>query len=243
MLSVEAFEIQRSTHRETKKKDNKALFLIHECVDDVHFEKIQNATTSKEACDILIRSHAGGEKIKKVKLQTLRRQYEMLKMEESDRIGDYFTKILTITNHMKGYGESIIDFMIIEKIMRSLPHKLDYIVVAIEESKDVNAMRIEELQSSLEAHELRLLDRNPIKNSMQALKANHFKEDDRRKDKRWKCKVGANRRWNQGANRKKSDQEGCKDPIFITRKFSFKILIRESEVITFERHYSNSLET
>ncbi|KAF1872084.1 hypothetical protein Lal_00012305 [Lupinus albus] len=42
---------------------------------------------------------------------------------------------------------------------------------------------------------------------------------------------------------KANDDVSCKDPIFITRKFSFKILIRESEVITFERHYSNSLET
>ncbi|KAF1878568.1 hypothetical protein Lal_00047237 [Lupinus albus] len=198
---------QRSTHIEAKKKDNKTLFLIHQFVDDVHVEKIQNATTSKEACNILIRSHAGGEKIKNVKLQTLRRQYVMLKMEESDRIGDYFTKILTITNQMKGYGESITDLMIIEKIMRSLPQKFDYIVVSIEESKDVNAMRIEELQSSLEAHELRMLDRNPIKNTMQALKANHFKDDDRMKDKKWKGKASTNKRWNQGFDRKKSDQE------------------------------------
>jgi len=61
-----------------RKRDNKALFIIHQCVDDVHFEKIQNAVTAKEAWDILVRSHAGGEKIKKVKLQTLRKQYELL---------------------------------------------------------------------------------------------------------------------------------------------------------------------
>jgi len=35
-------------------KDSKALFLIHQCIDDSHFEKIQNASTAKEAWDILI---------------------------------------------------------------------------------------------------------------------------------------------------------------------------------------------
>ncbi|XP_019416453.1 PREDICTED: uncharacterized protein LOC109327756 [Lupinus angustifolius] len=180
----EATKIQRTMFKEAKKKDTKALFLLHQCVDDTHFEKIQNAITAKDAWDILTRSHSGGDKIKKVKLQTLRRQYELLQMEESDKVGDYFTKVITITNQMKGCGETVTDLMIIEKIMRSLPQKFDYIVVAIEESKDVSMMRIEELQSSLEAHEMRLMDRNPIKNSEQALKAIHYKE----KNKKWKGK-------------------------------------------------------
>lgn len=53
---------------EIRRKDDKALFIIHQCVDDVHFEKIQNASTAKEAWNILVRCHAGGEKVKKVKL-------------------------------------------------------------------------------------------------------------------------------------------------------------------------------
>ncbi|XP_019435907.1 PREDICTED: uncharacterized protein LOC109342365 [Lupinus angustifolius] len=193
-LNPDATETQRAIHKEAKKRDNKALFLIHRCVNDVHFEKIQNAITSKEVWDILIRSHTGGDKIKKVKLQSLRRQYELLHMEESDRIGEYFTKILTITNQMKGYGESISDLMIIEKIMRSLPQRIDFIVVAIEEAKDIATMKIEELQSSLEAHELRLLDRNPAKKSEQALKTSHFREEDRRKDKSWRRKQSYHKR-------------------------------------------------
>ncbi|XP_019450575.1 PREDICTED: uncharacterized protein LOC109352850 [Lupinus angustifolius] len=176
---------------ETQKKDNKALFLIHQCVDDVHFKKIQNAMTAKKAWDILVTSHAGGDKIKKVKLQSLRKQYELLHMEESDKVGEYFAKILTITNQMKGYGEAITDTMVIEKIMRSLLPRFDFIVVAIEESKDVTLMKIEELQSSLEAHELKLIERNPMKKAEQALKAIH-KDDDRRKDKKWKGKQSLN---------------------------------------------------
>lgn len=48
----------------------------------------------------------------------------------------------------------------------------DYIVVTIEESKDIEKMLVEKLQSSLEMHELKLLSRNAKKVSEeQALKA------------------------------------------------------------------------
>jgi len=81
---------------------------------------------------------------------------------------------------MKSCGETITELMIVEKIMHSLPRKFDYIAVAIEESHDLAAMKVEELQSSLEAHEMRLVNRSPIKNSEQALKAHHLKYDEER---------------------------------------------------------------
>ncbi|XP_019464289.1 PREDICTED: uncharacterized protein LOC109362714 [Lupinus angustifolius] len=174
--------------------------------------------TAKEAWDILVTSHAGGDKIKKVKLQSLRKQYELLHMEEGDKVGEYFTKILTITNQMKGYGEAITDTMVIRKIMRSLLPRFDFIVVAIEESKDVTLMKIEEKQSSLEAHELRLIERNPMKKVEQALKAIH-KDGDRRKDKKWKGKQSLNRRKTSQEWSESSDKRGRSKLNYNQKKF------------------------
>lgn len=146
-LTQDMTEEQKTLHNDMKKKDCKAMFLIHQCVDDTHFEKIANASSAKEMWDILQKVHSGSDKVKKVKLQTLRRQYEGLQMEENEKVGEYFTKILTTVNLMKGCGEKITDVMVIEKIMRSLAPKFDYIVVAIEESKDVDSMKIRRMQT------------------------------------------------------------------------------------------------
>ncbi|XP_057426461.1 uncharacterized protein LOC130719879 [Lotus japonicus] len=197
-LTQDMIEEQKTLHNEMKKKDCKAMFLIHQCVDDTHFEKIANASSAKEMWDIIQKVHSGSDKVKKVKLQTLRRQYEGLQMEENEKVGEYFTKILTTVNLMKGCGEKITDVMVIEKIMRSLAPKFDYIVVAIEESKDVDNMKIEELQSSLEAHEMRLADRNSVKVAEQALKVGLDNHDGKKKKWTGKGKSDNKSKWSQG---------------------------------------------
>jgi hypothetical protein len=72
-LPANVTEEQRSTHRAMKKKDFKAMFFIHQCVDLINFQKIENATTNKECWKILEKGHAGNEKLKQVRLQTLKR--------------------------------------------------------------------------------------------------------------------------------------------------------------------------
>lgn len=177
-------DAQQATYKDSKKKDCKALFLIHQSVDPGHFEKIASAKTLKEAWDILVKCHEGGEKLKKVKLQTLKRQFELMQMEKSEKISDYFTRVLTLTNQMKSCGEKIT----VEKIMRTLTYRFDYIVVAIEESKDLETMKIEELQGSLETHEQRLVERNAEKEVTQALQSQILKNKGGDKAKGWKGK-------------------------------------------------------
>jgi hypothetical protein len=57
---------------------------------------------------------------------------------------------------MTAQGERMEQVMVVEKILRSMPAKFNYVVCSIEESNDVTTLSIDELQSSLLVHEQRM---------------------------------------------------------------------------------------
>ncbi|KAL0325502.1 UNVERIFIED_CONTAM: hypothetical protein Sradi_5119500 [Sesamum radiatum] len=120
------------------------------------FEKITNESKAKNAWDFLKNSEVGCEKVKKVRLQTLRAEFESLLMKENESLTDYFTRVLVVVNQMKQLGEKLMGVKIVEKILHLLNATFNYVVVAIEEAKDIECMSIDELNRSLIAHEERI---------------------------------------------------------------------------------------
>ena len=67
---------------------------------------------------------------------------------------------MVIVNQIRRNEEAFTDARIIEKILRSLNPKFDFVVVAIEESREVDKLIVDELMSYLQAHEQKIMKRN-----------------------------------------------------------------------------------
>ncbi|KAE8655248.1 hypothetical protein F3Y22_tig00117034pilonHSYRG01564 [Hibiscus syriacus] len=80
---------------------------------------------------------------------------EGIKMKESEGVSDYITCVQTVVNQLKCIGETLKDSRVVEKILRSLTDDFENVVCAIEESKDLEELTIDDLAGSLEAHEQR----------------------------------------------------------------------------------------
>lgn len=52
-LAHNATEVQRTTHKDLKKKDCKVAFCIQYVVDNANFDRTSHAESAKKVCDIL----------------------------------------------------------------------------------------------------------------------------------------------------------------------------------------------
>ncbi|KAA0032987.1 copia protein [Cucumis melo var. makuwa] len=226
-------QAQREALQNTRKKDQKALTIIHQAIDDNNFEKISGATTAYQAWQILENTYKGVDRVKKVRLQKLRGDYESLHMKESESVSDYTSRLLAVVNEMKRFCETISDEQVVEKILRSLDEKFNFIVVAIEESKDLSTMSIDQLMGSLQAHEEKLLKKN--KQMTEQL----FQSKLKLKDKEGSLEKG-NRGRGRGGNRGRGDFKDRGQGSYGQRKFDESNSNSNSSRGRGRQHYSRN---
>lgn len=132
-------------------------------------ETILVRDTAKDILDSMRRKYQGSTKVKRAQLKTLRREFEVLAMKEGETVNEYISRTLAIANRMTAHGERLEQTVIVEKVLRSMTSRFNYVVCSIEESNDVTTLSIDELQSSLLVHEQRM-ESQLVKEEEQALK-------------------------------------------------------------------------
>ncbi|KAH9735189.1 hypothetical protein KPL71_017659 [Citrus sinensis] len=148
-------------------KDLKAKNYLFQVIDRSILETILNKDSSKQIWDSLKKKYQGTARAKRVHLQTLRAEFESLRMKMGESVSAYFARTMAIANKRRIHGEQLEDVIIIEKILRSLTAKFNYIVCAIEESRDIDTLSIDELESTLLVHEQKVIRQDKEEQALQ----------------------------------------------------------------------------
>ena len=83
-------------------------------------------------------------------------RFEELKMSDDESFDSFYRRINEIVIAKLNLGEKIEDAKVVRKILRSLPEIFRAKVIAIEESKDLDEIKIQELIGSFQTYELEL---------------------------------------------------------------------------------------
>ena len=128
---------------------SKTINAIFCSVSTNEFHKISHVEIAKEAWKILETTYEGTKKVKDTKLQMLTTRFEELKVCDDESFDSFYGKLNEVVIAKLNLGEKIEDAKMVRKILRSLLESFRAKVTTIEESKDLDEIKIQELIGSL----------------------------------------------------------------------------------------------
>ncbi|KAJ8775228.1 hypothetical protein K2173_020232 [Erythroxylum novogranatense] len=146
---------QKRAHEEEAAKGPRVLSIIFSAVSESVFTRIMTCETAKSAWDMLKELYQGNERMKKMQVLNLKRDFAALSMEEHESIQEYSYRLMTLVNKILLLGEDLSESKIVEKIFISLPEKFEAKLSSLEDSRDINDLTLYELLNALQAQEQR----------------------------------------------------------------------------------------
>ena len=101
-------------------------------------------------------TYEGTKKVKDTKLQMLTTRFEELRMSEDESFDSFYSKLNEVVIGKFNLREKTEDYKVVRKILQSLLESFRANVTAIEESKDLDGIKVQELVGLLQTYELSL---------------------------------------------------------------------------------------
>jgi hypothetical protein len=135
-------------------KNNEAKMVIYNALPRKEYERIFLCKTAKEIWDSLLITHQGNSQVKDSKIDLLVQQYEQFTIPEEESIDNAFARFNTIITSLKALDENFSSKNFVRIFLRALHPKWRAKVTAIEESKNLSTLQLDELIGNLKVHEV-----------------------------------------------------------------------------------------
>ncbi|GJY23713.1 retrovirus-related pol polyprotein from transposon TNT 1-94 [Tanacetum coccineum] len=151
---VVPFKKQSDDLKKRLAKNNEAKMVIYNALPRKEYERIFMCNTAKEIWKTLLITHQGNSQVKDNKIYLLVQQYEQFVISEDESIDSDFARFNTIITSVKALDEGYFSKNYVRKFLRALHPKWRAKVTAIEESKDLTSLSLDELIGNLKVHEM-----------------------------------------------------------------------------------------
>ena len=97
---------QQKKNDEMKLKDLKVKNYLFQAIDRTVLDTVLKKDTAKNIWDAMKKKFEGNARVKRSHLQALRIEFETLEMRSGEGVTEYFSRVMTVANKMRIYGET-----------------------------------------------------------------------------------------------------------------------------------------
>uniref|UniRef100_A0A803PYT0 UBN2 domain-containing protein n=1 Tax=Cannabis sativa TaxID=3483 RepID=A0A803PYT0_CANSA len=134
----------------------KALHALFNVVSTNQLNVILNCEIAKDGWEKLKIENEENEAEKKARLTTLAKSFENLSMEEIELVAEFHAKLCDISNESYALGKFYSNKKLVKKVLGVVLKRFMSKVTSIEESRDIEALHLDELVRSLQNYKMTL---------------------------------------------------------------------------------------
>ena len=144
-------------------EDRMALEAILQAVPPEMVPGLAVKRTAKEAWEAIRAMRVGSDRVRKGKVQQLKKEFEMISFRDGESVDDFALRLTNLVTSLATLGAPIDETQVVEKFLRVVPPRLSQIALAIETLLDTSDMSLEEVTGRLKAAEDRLESPEPLR--------------------------------------------------------------------------------
>ncbi|KAK9063254.1 hypothetical protein SSX86_017124 [Deinandra increscens subsp. villosa] len=137
------------------KKDSATIAYLYQALLENMILQVVRLEHASEIWAAIKSRFIGVEILKKARLQTIKSEYEALRMKDTETIDDFVARLSAISSKVSELGEQIEEAVLVRKLLDSVPNHFIQIVASIEQFVDLETMKFQELIGRLKAFEER----------------------------------------------------------------------------------------
>lgn len=100
-----------------------ALAAIYQGIPKDALLLVAEKRTAKEAWNTLRTMHLGADQVKKARVQTLKTEFDALRMKDNENINDFGMKLTSVLNKIRSLGDRMEEVYVVRKLLRAVSGK------------------------------------------------------------------------------------------------------------------------